>query len=126
MRFTITFDLDDPEGEAYDDVYCWAHMTGGYRYYFRGDRWQRLPSTTLVADLRATDKKGALAEFDMAMRDTFSLTVVRASVAEGEPAAIDSEGVDSPPPYAAGKDAAQRALSKRILAAARRAVESGG
>ena len=66
--FLVTFDLKDAGESSYESIYAWAHQRGGHRYFqFKDGNWGRLPSTTVVIPLQASNNNDARDEFRTAL-----------------------------------------------------------
>jgi hypothetical protein len=101
LMYFITFDLRYGRPEDYDQVYRWAHRSGGYRYFqFQDGRWGRLPTTSVVAPLVGSDIVDARKHFSKLLR---SWGIVPSHIAVTEVShAVWSERrpTDSVPDYA--------------------------
>lgn len=104
--FLVTFDLKDGSESSYESIYAWTHQRGGHRYFrFSDGSWGRLPSTTVVIPLCASNNVAARDEFQAAL-ERAGYTPTHISVTDGRDRAAFSTSI---PEWAVPDYAKQRA-----------------
>lgn len=93
--FLVTFDLQDASESSYERIYQWAHRIGGYRYFrFEDETWGRLPSTTVVVPLAASNNVAARDVFRAAL-EKGGYIPAHIAIADGVNRAADSAVLQS-------------------------------
>lgn len=93
--FLVTFDLQNGSDSSYESIYKWAHERGGHRYFpFPDGTWGRLPSTSVVIPLDATNNNAARDEFQAAL-ERAGYTPTHIAVADGRGRAAFSAPLQS-------------------------------
>jgi hypothetical protein len=112
--FLVTFDLKDATESSYERIYEWAHRIGGYRYLrFADGKWGRLPSTTVVVPLEASN--------NVAARDAFQPLLEKANYnGPTSPSSTATAGPSSRPRSRAGRSRITRSNVLRSVSDAGR------
>ena len=114
-NFFIIFDLPEADEQDYDDIYCWAHASGGHHYLkLRSGGWGALPGHCLLMPYRTDDPKEARELFLDDLMTQFKTRPVRFCVIRGERAAF-AEPSDNVPEYVRTRRTAAQEHERRKL-----------